>query len=515
MLMSKPITTFKVVSHGCKVNQAEGLALAERLRRRGLAEVGPRAPADLVLVNTCCVTAEAARQGRQQVRRAARSGAAVAVTGCAAHPASGDAALARMGGLAAVEADKDRLLAHLAESGCVAEAPQPPVVIPTEASRREAERRNLVVGPKNEIPRLAALARDDMVDTAPHPTPSQPRSRAMLKVQDGCPGGCAYCIVPKVRPEVRSVPPEEAARQAEALVAEGFREIVVCGIHLGLYGCDLEPQGERQNVIPTEASQREAERRNLAVPSFERQRGEIPRLAALARNDKRSGLAALVARLLAIKGLGRLRLSSILPAEVDEPLLALMAAEPARLCPHLHLSLQSGDDAVLSRMGRPYTAGGFLRTVERVRDALDEPAVTTDVLVGFPGETESAFERTLAVCREAGFARMHVFPFSSRPGTRAAEMPGRVPRQVARQRRRRATELGEALADAYRRRLVGRRETVAVERVHRDGSAEGVAARYVRVHIRGSLPDGAGRRDLVPVRLEGADGETLAARVEE
>ena len=477
--MAQAFHTFKVVSFGCKVNQTEGLALAERLRRRGLEEVGRRRPADLVVVNTCCVTAEAARQGRQQARRAGRRGAAVAVTGCDAHPASGDTAPGRFSGLVAMEADKDRLITRLTETGR----------LPDEAEAHAG------AGPAGEPAR-------------------EPRSRAMLKVQDGCPGGCAYCIVPKVRPEVRSVPPEEAARQAEALVAKGFREIVICGIHLGLYGADLEPQGQGQHVIPTEASRREAERRNLAVPSFEQQQGEIPRLAALARNDKRSALTDLLEHLLAVEGLGRLRLSSILPTEVDEALLRLMGAEPDRLCPHLHLSLQSGDDAVLARMGRPYTAAEFLRTVERVRQTLEEPAVTTDVLVGFPGETDEAFANTLGVCREAGFSRMHVFRFSSRPGTLAAEMPGRVPGEVKRDRRRRAAELGEVLADAYRRRLVGRREAVAVERARRDGSAEGLAARYVRVEVRGPLPDGAGRRDLVPVRLDGVAGEALQASSE-
>jgi len=475
--MPNPITTFKIVSFGCKVNQAEGLALAERLRRRGLAEVAPRGPADLVVVNTCCVTAEAARQGRQQVRRAARRGAALAVTGCAAHPASGDAALRRMEGLVAVEADKDRLLTRLADTGCVpaaAGAPTPgherqrPAM--SEASGREALT-DAHAGPGAITPgheRSEWPGKRCQAPLTSSPPPSQPRGRAMLKVQDGCPGGCAYCIVPMVRPEVRSVPPEEAVRQAKALVAEGFREIVVCGIHLGLYGADLRPG---------------------------------------------STLPSLLARLLAVEGLGRLRLSSLSPAEVDEPLLALMAAEPDRLCPHLHLSLQSGDDAILARMGRPYTAADFLRTVERVRGTLDEPAMTTDVLVGFPGETDAAFERTLAVCREAGFARMHVFPFSARPGTRAATMPGRVPRDAARQRRRQAAELGQALADAFRRRLVGRPETVAVERLGRDGSAEGTAARYVRVRIHGPLPAGAARRGLLPVRLDGLEGEAIVGTV--
>jgi len=432
--MSDPIRTFRVVSFGCKVNQTEGLALADRLRRLGLREAPPRGHADLVVVNTCTVTAEADRQGRQRLRRAARRGAAVAVTGCGVHPAAGGGPFDGAANLLAADADKDRLLARLQEAGHL------PASEPAPAD----------------------------TETAPSAA-SQPRSRAMLKVQDGCPGGCAYCIVPMVRPEVRSVPPDDVVRPAETLVAEGFREIVLCGIHLGLYGCDLGQP--------------------LSLPG-------------------------LVERLLAVEGLGRLRLSSLSPAEVDAALLALVASEPRRLCPHLHLSLQSGDDAVLARMGRPYTRSDFLRTAARVREALDEPALTTDVLVGFPGETEEAFTRTLDACREAGFARMHVFPFSPRPGTRAADMPGRVPVRTVRDRCRRAAELGETLADAYRRRLVGRREAVAVEAVRRDGSAEGLAARYVRVAVRGPLPGGAGRRDLVPVRLTGVAGDVLEARAE-
>jgi len=444
--MANRFRTFRVVSFGCKVNQTEGWALAERLRGLGLREAGRRrrasppdgpAPwrsrADLVIVNTCCVTAEAARQGRQRIRRALRHRAAVAVTGCDAHPAAGDTALGQIEGLLALEADKARLLARLTETG----------LVPAGAEADAAA----TVGA----------------------TPSQPRSRAMLKVQDGCPGGCAYCIVPKVRPRVRSLPPAEAVRKAEALVAEGFREIVLCGIHLGLYGADL---------------------------------------------PRRVPLHDLLARLLTVKGLGRVRLSSILPTEVDGALLALMASEPDRLCPHLHLPLQSGDDEVLRRMGRPYTSAEFLHTVERVRAAMEEPAITTDVLVGFPGETDQALENTLRVCREARFARMHVFPFSRRPGTQAAEMPGRVPGETKQARRRRANELGEELADAYRRRLAGRQEWIAIERIHRDGSAEGLAGRYVRAAVRGPLPEGIARRDLVPVRLDAIEDEALQARTE-
>ncbi len=288
----------------------------------------------------------------------------------------------------------------------------------------------------------------------------------MLKVQDGCPEACAYCIVPLVRPAVRSTPAEEAVRQLAALVAEGYREVVICGIHLGLYGADLAP---------------------------------------------RTGLVDLLERMLTVPGLGRLRLSSIAPLEVSDRLLALVQSEPERLCPHIHVSLQSGDDGVLARMGRPYTTGEFLDVVRRIREALPLPAVTTDVLVGFPGETEEAFAGTLRLCRQTGFSRIHAFPFSPRPGTRAAAMPDHVPRETIRARRRAVSALGDALAARYRESLVGRTARVVLETLHPDGSADGLSQRYVRVHVRGPLPAGAARREILPVRLLRTAGDHLEA----
>ncbi|MBE3132027.1 MAG: radical SAM protein, partial [Acidobacteria bacterium] len=268
------------------------------------------------------------------------------------------------------------------------------------------------------------------------------------------------------RPAVWSLPPEEAARQARDLVAAGFREVVLCGIHLGLYGADLEPQVH---------------------------------------------LADLAERLLAVEGLGRLRLSSIEPMEVDPWLLGVMASEPERLCPHLHVPLQSGDDGVLAAMGRPYTAAEFLAKAAEIRAALPLPAVTTDVLVGFPGESDAAFAGTLRVAREAGLARMHVFPFSRRAGTPAADMPGQVPRDVARARRAAASALGDELARAYRAGFIGRTVRVAVERALPGGDAEGVSERYLRVRLRGPLPPGARHREIVTARVLGLEDDGLVA----
>jgi threonylcarbamoyladenosine tRNA methylthiotransferase MtaB len=194
--------------------------------------------------------------------------------------------------------------------------------------------------------------------------------------------------------------------------------------------------------------------------------------------------------------------------EVTEALLARLAAESERLCPHLHLPLQSGDDGVLARMGRPYTAAAFLAVVDRIRKALPRPAVTTDVLVGFPGETDEDYRATLRVCREAAFSRIHVFPFSKRPGTRAAALRPEVPRDVIRARRRDVAALGEELAARFREGLVGSTAEVVLERLLPGGAAEGTSERYVRVRVTGLTP-AAARRDLVAVRLARTAGGRL------
>ncbi len=444
-------TTFRVVSFGCKVNQVEGRALAARLRELGLREAD--AEADVAIINTCAVTAEAARQGRQCVRRAVRDGAETIVTGCAAHPAARDEALHNIGGVRLVEADKDRLVEAVTGEGASSRARAGQAPRLTTTARRASARARA-----GQAPRLTTTARRASARARAGQAPrlTTARSRAMLKVQDGCPDACAYCIVPLVRPAVRSTPPEETVRQLAALVAEGYREVVICGIRLGLYGADLTP---------------------------------------------RTRLVDLLERMLTVPDLGRLRLSSIAPQTVSDRLVALMQAEPERMCPHLHVSLQSGDDEVLARMGRPYTTGEFLDVVRRIREAAPLPAVTTDVLVGFPGETEEAFANTLRLCREAGFSRIHAFPFSPRPGTRAAEMPDQVPRETIRARRRAVSALGDASAAAYRESLVGRTAQVVLETLHPDGSADGLSERYVRVHVRGPLLDVAARREIVSVRL--------------
>lgn len=262
-------------------------------------------------------------------------------------------------------------------------------------------------------------------------------TRAFLKVQDGCNVGCAYCIIPSIRGAERSRPPAAVLREAKRLLERGYRELVLCGIRLGAY---------RSEGLDLAGLLREM----------------------LARNAGRF----------------RLRLSSLNPAEVTEELLAVMQGDP-RAAPHLHLPLQSGDTGVLRRMGRPYTPGIYLAKVERIRTVLEDPAITTDLMVGFPGEDEAAFERSLILLERAAAARVHVFPFSPRPGTRAAALEA-VPEGVKRGRMETALAVAARLKERYDRSHLGRSATVLVEEGHGPGAGppSGLTARYQRVLIQ-------------------------------
>ena len=275
------------------------------------------------------------------------------------------------------------------------------------------------------------------------------RTRAYLKVQDVCNGKCSYCIVPRLRGRSRWRPAEEVLTEARRLVAAGYRELVVCGVDVGSYG------------------------------------------------GRRGGLRELLARLVDVEGVGRIRLSSLHPGQVDGALLRLWRAS-GKLVPHLHLPLQSGSDRILRRMRRDYDTAGFRRAVELVRSYLEVPAITTDVMVGFPGEEPRDFEATLALLEEVGFCRVHVFPFSPRPGTEAAGMDGRPAPAEVQRRSREVRRLAAALAERYAEQLKGMREEALLQEPVAGGMM-GTLARYVRVEV----PEAEGVGRLVPVILSG------------
>ncbi|MFM8934254.1 MAG: tRNA (N(6)-L-threonylcarbamoyladenosine(37)-C(2))-methylthiotransferase MtaB [Gemmataceae bacterium] len=416
---------FRTVTLGCKVNQYETQYAQELLENAGWQAAEPEEPADLCLVNTCTVTHEADVKARNLIRRLHRQqpGAEIVVMGCYATRAPGE--IGQIPGVSLVVTDKDSLAQDLQPWGVT-----------------------------DSLPGIRGFAG---------------HQRALVKVQDGCLLDCAYCIIPTVRPRFSSRPIDDIVSEVAGLVATGYHEIVLGGIHLGHYGLDLSKGKPREQW---------------------------------------SRLWHLLERLETLPGEFRIRLSSLDAAEARESLLKVIAAN-RRVVPHLHLCLQSGSDQVLTSMRRRYTASRFLEQVAMANDLLDQPAITTDLIVGYPCETEADFEASCAVARQAGFAGMHLFAFSAREGTRAATLPDPVPAKVIHDRMRRAAEVEASLADSYRRSLVGRDLEVLVETADeaRPGHVQGTACRGVRVTLRGLLP--ALRRKLVPVRAIGVEGDVV------
>jgi len=412
-------------SLGCRLNQSEVDDLARRFAAAGHVVVCDPAQADVCIVNTCAVTAEAERKSRHLLRALHRASPAarIAAVGCAATFAPEE--LAALPGVA--------------------------WVVPNDGKERVVE----WVGGDGRPPEGGGGAI----------APGGLRTRAFVKVQEGCDDHCTYCITRLLRGPARSRPLDEVIARVRALVAAGYREAVLTGVNLGSYGRDL---GMGQ------------------------------------------GLRRLVEAILSDTDLARLRLSSLEPWDLEEGFFGLWA-DP-RLCPHLHLPLQSGCDGTLRRMGRRVTTRQYARLVEAARAAIPDLALTTDVMVGFPGEDEAAFAESLAFVERMGFARLHVFPFSPRPGTPAAGMADQVPRPVRRERARRMRELGARLAERFRRRFVGREREVLWERRRADGLWYGLTDNYLRVatHCPADLHNRITRTRLSAARDDILLGEVMA-----
>ncbi|MGC8834075.1 MAG: tRNA (N(6)-L-threonylcarbamoyladenosine(37)-C(2))-methylthiotransferase MtaB [Armatimonadota bacterium] len=289
------------------------------------------------------------------------------------------------------------------------------------------------------------------------------RVRALLKVQDGCDNFCSYCIIPYTRGKPRSRPAQDVLEEAKRLAEAGYREVVVTGICIGTYN-----SGGRR-------------------------------------------LTDLLKQLARIEGIERIRLSSIEPGDVDEALVELLRTEP-RVCRHLHLPLQSGDDDILRAMNRPYTAAEYIRILDCVRSAVPELAVTTDVIVGFPGETEEQFRRTMELVESLRFAKVHVFPFSPRQGTPAAEMPNQVPQKEKDRRVHELISVSQRLQRDFAEGYVGRQVDVLVEGARpKDGWAEGLTDTYLRVCFpcSESLEGQVVKVRVVGANSSGAEGEMV------
>ena len=424
-------TAVTIATLGCRLNQVDSEDLAERLLANGYQVVDAEVPSvDVVVVNTCTVTARADASGRQAIRRAARRhpGARIVVTGCWAQTNPEAIARLELVDVVAGNADKPRL----------------PQLIDRLLGRH------------------APVATDDAILDIPPVATRATRARGFLKVQDGCRYRCAFCIVPLARGARRSVPPGVVLDRARAMVALGYRELTLTGVDLGNYGADLIP---------------------------------------------RTTLAAVLRGLVALSGLRWIRLSSVLPRYFTAELIDIVTGS-SRIAPHLHVPLQSGSDAILRNMRRPYTVTMYRRLVERLVTARPDLGLGADVIAGFPGETEADAAATIALVESLPFSYLHVFGYSDRTGTAAASLPDRVdPRTVA---RRSATlrALGDVKSAVFTRRLLGATHAVMVLE-HRDrvrGDLVGLTGNYVEVGFEGA---DALKRTITRVKAIAAD----AARV--
>lgn len=433
---------------GCKVNQQETASLMELFRERGFQVVDYKSPADVYIINTCTVTHTADQKSRQMIRRAIsqQPDAVVAVVGCYS------------------QVSPDNILS----------IPGVDLVVGTRGRAKLVDLAADLLKKKRAgelgkgINAVQTLEKELEFEQLPLPENPQ-RTRAFLKIEDGCDQYCAYCIIPYARGPVRSLAPDLVKERVSELICDGYREIVLTGVHTSVYGKDL---------------------------------AEDVNLAALLRD------------LAKMPGDFRIRLSSVEPVDVTEELLEVLASSP-RICRHLHIPLQSGDDAVLRKMNRPYNTDEYRGLFCRALKSIPGLAVTTDVMVGFPGETEEQFENAYNFIASLPFRDLHVFKYSPRPGTPAAEMPEQVAPREKDQRSKRLRQLATTHATAFAKAFLGETMQVLVERRSRKrpGWWEGITDNYLRVIFP---PDGDQklRGKLLPVRLtEIVEGDMIAGEM--
>ena len=417
---------------GCKVNQYETQALEQLVTQRGHSLVPFEEAADAYVINTCTVTAVSDKKSRQVIRRARKSAPDAVIAVCGCYPQTHPDDVEKLGvDLISGTGDRTGFVDLLEREWSDR---QPITALDDAFSRRTFE-----------------------------PLPAgglEGRTRAMLKMEDGCVNFCSYCIIPYARGRVRSLPLSGCVRQARELEAAGYREIVLTGIEISSWGQDLEGKPELIEAI-------EAICQGLSPDT-------------------------------------RVRLGSLEPRTITPDFCRRAAALP-NLCPHFHLSMQSGCDTVLARMNRKYDSNRYYESVKFLHEVYDRPAITTDLIVGFPGETEDEFQQTLDFIQKCAFSAMHIFPYSKRPGTPAAKLPGQVLNAVKEERAHRAAQIARTMQDAYLDSWVGETVPVLFEE-ERDGLWRGHTTRYCEVTVQSAQPL---HNQLRQVRLTGRDGGAL------
>ena len=417
---------FFISTFGCRTNQADSAAIRQDFINGRYCETQRPSEADVIVVNSCTVTGRSDQQVRQSARRLRRENprARIVLTGCYAQRAP--EALARLPGVDLVVGNNRKQdLFDLVSSQH--SAPTGGINLPS-------------------LRQLAAIYRDDFRKVrAIGPTPAAQtggKTRPFVKIQDGCDSKCAYCIIPVVRGASRSVPPDQVLMQIRDLVARGFKEVVLTGIHIGTYGMHLQP---------------------------------------------RYGLNRLVEAIATLPGLRRVRISSIEPMELSRQIIDL-AAQNETIAPHFHICLQSGSDRILRRMLRPYSTSRFAEIVESIRERIPNAGIGSDVIAGFPGETEEDHCQTLEFVERMPFTYLHVFPYSDRSGTRAADMPAKVPAAVIKRRSSEVRRLSEKKNRTFRRRFLGKRLSVLTLTEEENGMRSALSGNYLKAKVDRSIP---------------------------
>ena len=398
---------------GCKVNKYETDAMTEILEGAGYVTVPFEEKADVYVINTCTVTQVADRKSRQMISRARREGGKVIVCGCM--PQAGNA---------------EEIFALGADA-----------VIGTDGRKDILSITERILKGETGINMLHRLSFDTSYEELSVSRVHE-RTRANIKICDGCNMFCSYCIIPYARGPVRSRTMDSVLKEIEEISEKGTKEIILTGIHVASYGIDL---GKER-------------------------------------------LIDLLERIEDIRSVKRIRLSSVEPSLLSEDF-SKRASALNKLCPHFHVSLQSGSDTVLKRMNRRYTSSEYEGYIDNVRKYFDRPAITTDIIAGFQGETDGEFEETLAFAEKIGFSKIHAFPYSKRKGTKAMELKGDIRNSVKKERVRRLIELGEALRERYARSLIDSVNRVLLETEHGDGTADGYIERYLETSVKGSSGD--------------------------
>lgn len=425
---------------GCKVNQADTASMENLFLRSGHQLVSFDGEADVYIINTCVVTNTGQRKSRQTIHRAIRKNpnALIVVTGC--YPQTAAEEVKAIAGVDMIIGNQDRAqIVQLVEE-------------------RLAHRQTDTLDAVHKLTASTAfeeMAAGDITD----------KTRAFLKIQEGCNQFCTYCIIPYARGPLRSRSLESIRTETQRLISAGFKEIVLIGIHLGCYGKENHDGPTLYDAVKT---------------------------------------------VLDVPGVQRLRLGSLESVEVEPRLLTLMQ-EDARFCRHLHLPLQSGCDKTLQAMNRPYTTAKFKTLLADIKTKVPDIAITTDVIAGFPGETEADFETTCKFAESCGFSKMHIFPFSARKGTPAEKFAGAVTEAVKKERADILGRIDETMHKAFLQAMVGQNAEVLFEQPAGEDYFEGLTGNYQRVFVKSGGRNLGG--EILPVKITAFDGEKLLGEI--